>query len=68
MKLDMPEVEKLKELYACCAEDDIAYGKTLESCPEEKHTLPDGQQLHLAGNQFTSLTTLPELPNLEIKF
>ncbi|GJT13334.1 actin-related protein 7 [Tanacetum coccineum] len=43
MKLDMSEVEKLKEQYTCCAEDDIAYGKTLESCPKEKHTLPDGQ-------------------------
>lgn len=43
VKLDISEVEKLKEQYACCAEDDIAYDKTLQSCPEEKHTLPDGQ-------------------------
>nr|GEW30695.1 actin-related protein 7 [Tanacetum cinerariifolium] len=42
MKLDMSEVKKLKEQYACCPDDDIAYGKTLESCPEEKHTFPDG--------------------------
>nr|GEU87630.1 actin-related protein 7 [Tanacetum cinerariifolium] len=65
-KLDMSEVEKLKEQYACYAEDDITYGKTLESCLEEKHTLLDGQQLHLAGNQFTSLTMLSKLPNLEV--
>lgn len=43
IKLDLSEVEKIKELYACCAEDDLAYDKTLKSCQEEKHTLPDGQ-------------------------
>lgn len=43
IKLDMLEVERLKEQYACCAEDDLAYDKTLQSCQEEQHTLPDGQ-------------------------
>lgn len=40
------EVEKLKEKYACCAEDDAAYRMFLQSCPEEQHTLPDGQVIH----------------------
>lgn len=37
------DVEKLKEVYACCAEDAAAYGKLQQACPEEQHTLPDGQ-------------------------
>lgn len=43
IRLDLSDVEKLKEQYACCAEDDLAYDKTEQSCPEELHTLPDGQ-------------------------
>lgn len=43
IKLDTSEVEKLKEQYASCAEDDLAYENTLQSCQEEQHTLPDGQ-------------------------
>lgn len=43
MKLNISDVEKLKEQYACCAADDIAYEKLQQSCLEEKHTLPDGQ-------------------------
>lgn len=43
VKLNISDVEKLKERYACCADDDIAYEKLQQSCLEEKHTLPDGQ-------------------------
>lgn len=43
VKLDVSDVEKIKEIYACCAEDDLAYEKTLKSCQVEEHTLPDGQ-------------------------
>lgn len=53
MKLDMSEVEKLKEHYACCAEDVLAYEKTLESSPEEKHTLPDGQVGSITCQSFS---------------
>lgn len=42
-KLNISDVEKLKEQYACCADDDIAYEKLQQSCLEEKHALPDGQ-------------------------
>jgi len=39
----MSDVEKIKQQYSCCAEDDLAYQKTEDSCPVETHTLPDGQ-------------------------
>lgn len=43
VKLDMSDVEKVKEQYACCAEDGNAYERIQQSCQEEQHTLPDGQ-------------------------
>lgn len=43
VKLNMSDVEKIKEQYACCADDDAAYKKIQQSCQEEQHTLPDGQ-------------------------
>lgn len=43
VNLSISDVEKLKERFACCAEDDVAYKKVLQACPEEQHTLPDGQ-------------------------
>ncbi|KAK3025313.1 hypothetical protein RJ639_044444 [Escallonia herrerae] len=43
VKPDTSDVELLKEQYACCAEDDLAYEKTQQSCQQELHTLPDGQ-------------------------
>ncbi|KAK1325664.1 Actin-related protein 7 [Acorus calamus] len=43
VNIDISEVEKLKEQYACCAEDQVAYEETQKSCTSEKHTLPDGQ-------------------------
>lgn len=53
MKLDISDVERLKELYACCAEDDLAYEKTQQSCQEEQHTLPDGQVIKIGRERFT---------------
>lgn len=50
IRLDISEVEKIKETYACCAEDDLAYGKM--SCQEETHTLPDGQVCSLVYNKY----------------
>lgn len=42
VNLSMSDVEKLKEQYAICAEDELAYKKT-QNCEIEQHTLPDGQ-------------------------
>jgi actin-related protein 7 len=43
VNISMSDVEKIKEQYSCCVEDELAYQKTQYSCPVEKHTLPDGQ-------------------------
>ncbi|KAI8026296.1 Actin-related protein 7 [Camellia lanceoleosa] len=47
------DVEKIKELYSCCAEDDVAYKKTQQSCHEEQHTLPDGQVITIGRERYT---------------
>ncbi|CAA7408930.1 unnamed protein product [Spirodela intermedia] len=43
VKIDISEVEKLKEQYAICAEDSVAYEEAQKSSQAERHTLPDGQ-------------------------
>ncbi|KAG1348012.1 actin-related protein 7 [Cocos nucifera] len=43
VNIDISEVEKLKEQYACCAEDQTAFEEIQNSCQKEQHTLPDGQ-------------------------
>ncbi|WVZ59134.1 hypothetical protein U9M48_009327 [Paspalum notatum var. saurae] len=43
VNLDISDVERLKEQYACCAEDQLAFEDIESSCQPEKHTLPDGQ-------------------------
>lgn len=43
VNINTADVEKIKELYACCAEDELAYSKIGDSCQLETHTLPDGQ-------------------------
>uniref|UniRef100_A0A1D1YER1 Actin-related protein 7 n=1 Tax=Anthurium amnicola TaxID=1678845 RepID=A0A1D1YER1_9ARAE len=45
VKIDISDVENLKEQYAVCAEDSFAYEEVQKSCQAEKHTLPDGQVL-----------------------
>ncbi|KAG2241009.1 hypothetical protein Bca52824_096882 [Brassica carinata] len=52
MKLSMSDVEKLKEQYAKCAEDEIAYEKT-QNCEIEQHTLPDGQVIRIGGERYS---------------
>ncbi|KAB1224830.1 Actin-related protein 7 [Morella rubra] len=42
VNISMSDVEKIKEQYSCCAEDELAYDKTKNSCQLEKHTLPMG--------------------------
>ncbi|KAF8413469.1 hypothetical protein HHK36_001456 [Tetracentron sinense] len=43
VNLSMSDIERLKEQYACCAEDQVTYEEAQKSCPKEQHTLPDGQ-------------------------
>lgn len=63
VKLKMSDVEKIKEEYACCADDDIAYEKMQQSCLEEEHTLPDGQVLLYFGFQMQMTSILYIEPN-----
>ncbi|KAL2493637.1 Actin-related protein 7 [Forsythia ovata] len=53
VNLSISDVEKIKEQYACCAEDDDAYEKLQLSCPEEQHTLPDGQVIKIGRERYT---------------
>ncbi|GAA0184440.1 actin and actin related protein [Lithospermum erythrorhizon] len=53
INVSIAEVEKIKEQYACCAEDDISYAKIEQLCQEEKHTLPDGQVLAIGKERYT---------------
>lgn len=57
MTLNMSDIEKLKEQYANCAEDEIAYEKT-QNCEIEQHTLPDGQVCATRNQDSTSCVTL----------
>ncbi|XP_078428751.1 actin-related protein 7 [Wolffia australiana] len=43
VKINIAEVEKIKEQYAICAEDSVAYDEAQKSSQAERHTLPDGQ-------------------------
>ncbi|KAL9162768.1 hypothetical protein ABFS82_07G115300 [Erythranthe guttata] len=53
VNLSISDVEKLKERYACSAEDDAAYEKMQKACPEELHTLPDGQVIKIGRERYT---------------
>lgn len=50
VNLSLYDVEKLKEQFSCCAEDELAYEKTQKSCEIEQHTLPDGQVCDLSND------------------
>ncbi|XP_073005214.1 actin-related protein 7 [Typha latifolia] len=52
VNIDISEVEKLKEIYACCAEDQAAFEGIRNSCQKEKHTLPDGQVITIEREQY----------------
>ncbi|XP_010523673.1 PREDICTED: actin-related protein 7 isoform X2 [Tarenaya hassleriana] len=52
MNLTMSDVEKLKEQYACCAEDEVSYEKA-RNCAMEQHTLPDGQVITIGREKYT---------------
>ncbi|VFQ80698.1 unnamed protein product [Cuscuta campestris] len=53
VKFKMSDVEKIKEQYACCAEDDISYDKMQQSILEEEHILPDGQVIKIGKERYT---------------
>lgn len=46
VNLKLSDVERLKEKYSCCAEDELAYEKLLNNSQKEQHTLPDGQVIY----------------------
>lgn len=50
VNVSLSDVEKLKEQFSCCAEDELAYEKTQKSCEIEQHTLPDGQVCDLSND------------------
>ncbi|KAJ0254905.1 Actin-related protein 7 [Hirschfeldia incana] len=52
VNLSMSDVETLKEQYASCAEDEIAYEKT-QNCGIEQHTLPDGQVISIGRERYS---------------
>lgn len=53
VNISMSDIEKIKEQYSCCAEDELAYSKTKNSCHIEKHTLPDGQVITIGRERYT---------------
>ncbi|KAF3970687.1 hypothetical protein ACB098_11G177000 [Castanea mollissima] len=67
VNISMSDVEKIKEQYSCCADDELAYDKTKNSCQIEKHTLPDGQVITIGREKYTVGEALfqPSLLGLE---
>ncbi|PIA28517.1 hypothetical protein AQUCO_06900055v1 [Aquilegia coerulea] len=52
VNLSISDVEKLKEQYACCAEDETAFEDTKLLCQKEQHTLPDGQVITIGRERY----------------
>ncbi|GMY22474.1 actin-related protein 7 [Fagus crenata] len=67
VNISISDVEKIKEQYSCCADDELAYEKTKNSCQIEKHTLPDGQVITIGRERYTVGEALfqPSLLGLE---
>lgn len=53
VNLNITDVERLKEQYSCCAEDELAYEKIQRLCQREQHTLPDGQVINIGRERYT---------------
>lgn len=51
--LKVSDVERIKEKYSRCAEDELAYEKILHNCQKEQHTLPDGQVITIGRERYT---------------
>uniref|UniRef100_A0A0D9VZS8 Actin-related protein 7 n=1 Tax=Leersia perrieri TaxID=77586 RepID=A0A0D9VZS8_9ORYZ len=52
VNIDISDVERLKEQYACCAEDQLAFEALGSSCRPERHTLPDGQVITIEKERY----------------
>ncbi|XP_050210039.1 actin-related protein 7 [Mercurialis annua] len=52
VNLNVFDAEIIKEKYACCAEDEVAYEKTQQSSETEEHTLPDGQVIKIGRERY----------------
>ncbi|GAB4832141.1 Actin- protein 7 [Ancistrocladus abbreviatus] len=52
VNLKMSDVEKLKEKYSRCAEDEVAYEKIKYNCRKEQHVLPDGQVITIGRERY----------------
>ncbi|KAF3442941.1 hypothetical protein FNV43_RR16859 [Rhamnella rubrinervis] len=52
VNISMSEIEKIKEQFSCCAEDELAYEKT-QNLAAEKHILPDGQVITIGRERYT---------------
>lgn len=52
VNLSLTEVERLKEQYSSCAEDELAYEKLQGTCSKEQHTLPDGQVITIGRERY----------------
>ncbi|KMT16986.1 hypothetical protein BVRB_2g041910 [Beta vulgaris subsp. vulgaris] len=52
VNLKLSDVERLKEKYSCCADDELAYEKLLRNCQKEQHTLPDGQVITIGRERY----------------
>ncbi|GLT62291.1 hypothetical protein SLA2020_349390 [Shorea laevis] len=57
VNLNFTDVEKLKEQYSCCAEDEVAYERIQESNETEEHTLPDGQVIKIGRERYTVVSS-----------
>jgi len=52
VNFDTSDVERLKEQYACCTEDQLAFEDIESSCQPERHTLPDGQVITIEKERY----------------
>ncbi|GAB4827761.1 Actin- protein 7 [Ancistrocladus abbreviatus] len=52
INLKMSDVEKLKEKFSRCAEDEVAYEKIQHNCRKEQHILPDGQVITIGREAY----------------
>lgn len=53
VNLKLSDVERIKEKYSCCADDEVAYAKIQHKCHKEQHTLPDGQVITVGKERYT---------------
>ncbi|KAE9584868.1 hypothetical protein Lal_00024311 [Lupinus albus] len=67
VNISISDVDKIKQQYTCCAEDELAYQKIKDSCTVEKHILPDGQVISIGRERYTIGEALfqPSLLGLE---